>query len=484
MVRGPSEHLWVAIVASLMGHAGVVILSAQVLGNLVAEQADGRAPREHSRDHQPLVFVEVPLDRSSERLREATPEPLPEATPDRLAVSDPLPPAPPPPLLKPIPPTVPPVLVEPMDERLRLGVDDAERAGKTWLGFRDPAPHAAPKSLVEQPALDPMPGEPRELAHATDAAEATETSPPSRVDPAPAPVPEGPPLDLPPVPELPEPTKRVEASADERSSPPSNARQPLEGAFDAVKRPLPDGTLQTEPARPAQDASTQGFVGPVVPGAAPVDGEAESSSGGDPVPLAVRTTNRAAGVPGAAETKPAVSRVEPPAAPVAQQRPATAPPEPPTAQVSPGPGQRAIASPAPASNAGAEGEALGAESDKQSDASGKEDPIEIVLGRPAAAEGLDIVTRRPDFSRVTRVTARPNNPIVRVTFGPTGRVVYAEIVRSSGYDDVDSPLLNALYQWHARGPRLATLPKADPRKPNNPRDPQAGITVSFTILFR
>ena len=120
------------------------------------------------------------------------------------------------------------------------------------------------------------------------------------------------------------------------------------------------------------------------------------------------------------------------------------------------------------------GQKPGDTSEKESDAASIRKSVLIRPGHPAAAQGLEIVTRRPEFTRLTRVTAWPRNPIVRVTFDRTGKVTQAKILRSSGVEDVDNPVLYSVYQWTAKGKALAELPKGDVH---------AGVTITVTIIL-
>lgn len=128
--------------------------------------------------------------------------------------------------------------------------------------------------------------------------------------------------------------------------------------------------------------------------------------------------------------------------------------------------------PMPTKQQGNGGERPAIESDKQSDATSTQETVEIDPGRNAAAQGLDIVTRRPYFTRLTRVTARPSNPLVRITFNRQGRVSRVEMVESSGNEDVDGPVINACYQWTARGRALSELPEG-----------KVGKTLTVRILL-
>lgn len=85
-------------------------------------------------------------------------------------------------------------------------------------------------------------------------------------------------------------------------------------------------------------------------------------------------------------------------------------------------------------------------------------PIEMrELGNPLAAAGLDIKTVRPRFTHYTRLTVLPDDPLIRVEFDRTGKVVKAELLESSGHRNVDNPILDAVYRWSASGKPLETL---------------------------
>ena len=118
------------------------------------------------------------------------------------------------------------------------------------------------------------------------------------------------------------------------------------------------------------------------------------------------------------------------------------------------------------------------DSDKDADAVSAETDeavTEYQLGRPLAAQGLDIRTVRPVWSARTLVTARPRNPKVRIHFNRKGRVSLATIEESTGEPDVDRPLLDAIYKWRAVGEGLEELPKGEP---------EATIAVVLKIHLR
>ena len=95
--------------------------------------------------------------------------------------------------------------------------------------------------------------------------------------------------------------------------------------------------------------------------------------------------------------------------------------------------------------------------DKEAAARSLENPVKVEPGKPVAAEGLNIQTIRPRWSHTTLLTSRPRSPVIRVFFNREGAVERAVFERSSGSKFVDEPLLNAVYQWRARGERLRNL---------------------------
>lgn len=101
-------------------------------------------------------------------------------------------------------------------------------------------------------------------------------------------------------------------------------------------------------------------------------------------------------------------------------------------------------------------------------------------GQVVASRGLDVRTVAPRWSMTAQLTLRPRNPTVYVTFGRDGRVREAGFVRDgeavldAGRDEINEPLLNAVYNWTARGRALEEL---------DPDDPAAEVTLLFTIVL-
>ncbi|MBC7770923.1 MAG: hypothetical protein H7210_00375 [Pyrinomonadaceae bacterium] len=136
---------------------------------------------------------------------------------------------------------------------------------------------------------------------------------------------------------------------------------------------------------------------------------------------------------------------------------------------------RAAQPPTPPSGATVRSGEPAIENDKDADASSVVKKAEYRNGKVQAGEGLDIKTLRPEFSKYTKVTAVPRNPIVEIWFDRTGKVVNVELIQSSGYKDVDQPVQNALWGWTAKGKVLDELPK---------RNPRAVVKLQLTMLLR
>lgn len=112
----------------------------------------------------------------------------------------------------------------------------------------------------------------------------------------------------------------------------------------------------------------------------------------------------------------------------------------------------------------------------ESDPTARVKPTEIRPGRPVAMEGVTIDTVAPRFTAVTRLTSSPRNPLVRLTFNTRGEVVTAELLEPSGVKNVDGPVLDAMYQWRAKGDRLGEIRDRDGE--------DATFALDFRIVLR
>ncbi len=422
------------------------------------------------------------------------------------------PPPPPPPLTPPAPPpaetrpTVKPAVVPPPPlpepDRLRLGIEDSDQRTDNVIGFKEPTPHAAPAGGVDQPALDPDAGSPPPGA----------PTPPSPPFPTPAaqpiekPVSPAPSLDEPPTPQFEQGPPLPHQPAQPERAPEANV-DPIPPRPDATPGPILTPAPPSLPSPPRGDSDTDQHELPEVPSgdAHPTDpSQADGPMIGPPAPPPVPQPAQPAKTKGTdvskpssgpdLKAKPAPDAAEhpspntmPPGAPNPPTPPVHPTPTVPTSQPTPSPPSTAPPTPTtppPPKRPGAEsntdpllGEMIGERSEKEADPSSKEKPIDVVLGHPAAGQGLEIITKRPrrnPFSLVTRVLALPTNPVVEVNFDRLGRVSVAKIVKSSGESGVDGPVLAAVYGWRAKGERLKSLPEDDPN---------ATITVMVTILL-
>jgi hypothetical protein len=83
--------------------------------------------------------------------------------------------------------------------------------------------------------------------------------------------------------------------------------------------------------------------------------------------------------------------------------------------------------------------------------------LKVQPGRVITGKGIEIKTFHPEFSIVAMISSVPSNPTCRVVFAKDGSVDSAEILRSSGYPNIDGPILSSLYRWEATGEELKKL---------------------------
>jgi hypothetical protein len=90
--------------------------------------------------------------------------------------------------------------------------------------------------------------------------------------------------------------------------------------------------------------------------------------------------------------------------------------------------------------------------------------LEFRPGTPLAGKGVRIATSMPRFSVTARATLSPKNPLIVVRFKRDGVVAKAFFApgQGTGYEEVDGPLLDAVYRWKASGTSLLELPANDP----------------------
>ena len=138
--------------------------------------------------------------------------------------------------------------------------------------------------------------------------------------------------------------------------------------------------------------------------------------------------------------------------PKPEKAPEPSEPQPPAPEPKPGP------KPGPGSGEDDPGDAT-TPADRESDATSViEVPRELWnRGRPLAAEGVELQTRRPVLDTLTQLNARFGNPLVEISFARNGRPTNARIIESSGDTRLDEPILDSLYRWRAKGKKLEDL---------------------------
>lgn len=379
---------------------------------------------------------------------------------------------------------------------LTLGNDDATEKRETWLSSPAEGEHIARPSTIDQPALTrtarpepppaPPPSPPSEAG--TPQPSPADAQPPQPQPREPAAVPKG----LPDGEDVPaKPLKKQEAAlpAPQPGAPvlppatPRGAGEAETTAPEGEKKP----ELATEKER-AKDALPSGLPPAEKPvdatPARPTDAKADTSEKSAGVSMAAQArerehaaeVERAGQDEGETATIPAKGVEQPSAAAEAPRPEAPAPArDPADASRDTRGSQPSAAVPPRASGRGKpiEMDTDAWMADREADGSSVKRAATFRNGRVEAGQGLDIRTVRPIFTAVTRALAVPSAPIVEVKFDKAGMVRRVHVIRSSGYDDVDGPIVNAVYQWRAAGKELATIGD----------EPDAGLVMRVTFLL-
>ena len=150
-----------------------------------------------------------------------------------------------------------------------------------------------------------------------------------------------------------------------------------------------------------------------------------------------------------AEAKPVAGEkpAETPETTAADAQPTEAQPErPPTPPSPPSPTEASVASPASQANL-----TRAQRSDAESPPVTNIAYAEMKPGGVQSVRGIKIRTVVPRLSTVARLTALPSNPSYKLHFNGEGKVYKVEQLRSTGYVNVDAPIMTALYKWTAIG---------------------------------
>ncbi len=392
---------------------------------------------------------------------------------------------------------------------VRLGKDDApETLTASWIAYEDFQKLLAPKSRVEQPALqrqvDPapvqrMPDRPtppatpsqiasvaRSMTRVTQRSDAPQLARQVEavsVVPTPAPPLRRLPADAPML-QRTTPARQAESAADikvDRAKPlnqdASRATESVVGQptiqfnpppIDELKLELPDLTTRKSydvglAPQLASDADVRSEVPPTEQAASRTD---EPDPDGEPTRQDKADTPkpRDDGAP----TKQIAAQTP---KPDPDGRPATAKPIPTPAPPKPDPKDvpaKTAPKPTPTDDAKAntrpspqprKANPTAAPRDKkEAPAAALKDSTVVRPGKVATMRGVEVRTVRPKFGVVTLLSTFPTNPIAEITFNGDGKVIKARLLRSTGYADLDSPILVSLYQWRAVGKELKKYP--------------------------
>ena len=321
-----------------------------------------------------------------------------------------------------------------------LGIDESEADTLTWIGYREYEEHLARLSEVEQAAMLAAPSAGGGGGPAGSSASAAAA-------PSPPPLPGA---------------ARPSASAPASTAP-----------ADPVERPerLVDPEIRSDEAtRPTETPSD---VEPETPTEATTS---EPTPSPDPTTKPdEETTSRETEEDPAEETKKPESETEPRESPDEKPEPKPEPkpgpapsPEPtpgeePTPTPSPEPGEEPSEEPSETPGQGPPAPPTpesGNDADRDAEATSVIDtpPANWRNGRPLAAEGLEIRTRRLAIPLLTWNSLRPTaTPVAELEFLPNGRPKTARLVESSGDAKLDDYILDALFRWRASGKRLKEL---------------------------
>jgi len=338
------------------------------------------------------------------------------------------------------------------------GMEKGSDEGMTWIGYEEYQQHLAAHGETDQAAFTEKDAGGGGAPQAGEQASGAQPAEPQQQAAAAAAQPPQP-LAQPPEPQQQptQPTPPVEAvsAASPRPTPePSDTKgfepQPTEANLPPT---APDGVDAVLPPAVRRE-ETQTNPSAQLPPTAPARDDVMP----EPVPRP--------------ETPPAAA-LPPANAQQAQQPPAAQAPTQPSPQT---PTQQPATSPSVAPVAGlpgsvGPGQSQGERSDRESDATSIADvpPSLWKNGKPLARKGLEIKTKKPALPILTQLTTRPGNPICEILFGKDGVPVSCKVLLSSGYPDVDGPVLDALYRWRAKGSQLDKL--------------APGKTLTFRVRF-
>ena len=325
---------------------------------------------------------------------------------------------------------------EPAPEQEPLGIEESDTETLTWIGYEEYREHLARLSEVEQAAM-----------LTTPVAGGGGTPPPSR-PPSSPPTPTTPTADLP---SSAAPTATTTAPAPETT----DAEVILAREVVTETKTVPTVDPKPIESETIDEATTS-------------DAEATPDPSTRPDPETTTTEDAAP------EEPTPVPPVDESSDPQTDSKP------PPVPQPDPGPAPEPAPKPTPKPTPEADGD----EGDTKGDATGEGDgpgepatesgndadkdaeatslikvpASEWKQGKPLAAQGLNITTRRPQIPPTGWLSYRPKyNPVARIEFDRTGKPKRASLLVRSEEPNLDERLIDMLYRWRAKGARLRKL---------------------------
>ncbi len=334
--------------------------------------------------------------------------------------------------------TPPPPELDPAEV---LGIEESQADTLTWIGYEEYEKHLARLSEVEQAAMsaNPSSGGGGGAPAASGGATASSSPPPlpGAAQPSPAPATAtapSPPTDEPErlIDKVFRDTPQTNRSADpQESTRPSPTESPTDRESDT-----PDES--TKPAEEKTPRPTEDD-----PPKTPKDSESPAK---DAKEEKSEPTEKPTADPGPTPTPTPTPTPNPEPSPKPNPTPTDEPSETDGDEPGEGPGE-----PVPEP---------GNDSNKDAEATSTIQTPEANWrnGRPLAAEGLEIKTRRLAIPLVTWFKLRPTrDPVAEIRFKASGRPASAELVVSSGDRDLDGYITDALFRWRASGKRLEAL---------------------------
>lgn len=103
------------------------------------------------------------------------------------------------------------------------------------------------------------------------------------------------------------------------------------------------------------------------------------------------------------------------------------------------------------------------------------------LHKPIVGKGIELTTVEPRFPASVRFRELPRNPVLIIRFDGRGRVIKVSFltegrrVYDTGVKGVDEPLINAVYQWRAKGKEIEAL---------DAKDRESFLEIPMRITFR